>query len=216
MAEIFQDAGLADGHVAGVVENRHIRPQFARGGGGAFIITLQNLLREKFAVGFDARIEAALLHPLQTGGAAALALIDDVQKDAVAVREKRGGLFNFGAQQIEISGVEAELDESGMQRVRPPALRRNLMPFGVQHRHALVEAGSDVDRHIHIDLLARIELGAQQVELQVRMHFSHLGRVIAPAVMADRETGDGIHMRVPQLPLPFFTVERLADSRNIG
>ena len=202
--------------MAGVVENRHIRPQFARGGGGAFIITLQNLFREKLAVGFGARIKSALLHPLQTGGAAALALIDDVQKDAVAVREKRGGLFNFGAQQIKVGGVEAELDESRVQRVRPPALRRNLMPFGVQHRHALIETGGDVDRHIHIDLLARVELGAQQVELQMGVHFAHLGRVIAPAVMADREAGDGVHVRVPQLPLPFFTVERLADSRNIG
>ena len=80
----------------------------------------------------------------------------------------------------------------------------------------LVPAGGHVDRRLDALGVQRIHLGTQQVELQMRMHLAHLGRVVAQPVMALREDGDAVDVGVLERLREGLGVEPLADAGNVG
>ena len=82
------------------------------------------------------------------------------------------------------------------------------------HCETLIVSGSQVDRYPDSAGVRRVDLGAQQVEAEVRMHCTDPGGVVAPAVVAAGEAGDGVHMRLPERLRPFVGAESGADPRN--
>ena len=215
VAEMFQDFRVADRHVAAVVEHRHVGIEFPRRGGGADVIILQHLAGEGDPVRLLLRIEPGFQHPFHAVIAAALPLVDDVEKNAVRIREQFDRLFDQAAQIVEVRRVETELDETAGERFGPLPLVRILVPFRVQLRNPVVESGGHIDRHLDVDLLRRIHLLAQQVELQMRMHRPDFGRMVTPAVMTGGKAGDRIDVRFLQPLLPLFAVEFLSDAGDI-
>lgn len=124
------------------------------------------------------------------------------------------------AEIVEVRRIEAEGPESGADRTCDPSGIRafgvDFAPFRMILRGVVVDAGRQVDRHIDIDLLARIHLRAEKIEFQIRVHHPDAGRMVAHAVVAERKTGDGINMRRLETLLPLLLVEPFSDSGNIG
>ena len=75
--------------------------------------------------------------------------------------------------------------------------------------------GGEVDGDGCARLMRRVHLGAEQVELQPRMHDPDPCRVIAVTVVTDRETGDRIDRRIFQPPPEFGGIERGPHLRDL-
>ena len=220
VAEVLENLGVAHRHMAGVVEDRHLRIAAPGGGGAPLVVFEQHLPRIGEAVLRLGRIESFRLHSRHAVFAAAGALRNDVEEDPVRVGEERHGLFDLAAEVVQIGGVEAEFRETRFERRMVPAapapLAIDFAPFGVFPPLHLIDAGGEVDRHVDADLVAGVDLFAQQVEFEMGMHPPHFGRVVAPAVMAAREAGDRIDRGVAESLLPLPAVERFSDSFNEG
>ena len=113
---------LAALNVAGVLEDRHRGTHFTKGRECLLVVVVQNVLGMFFAIGLDRGIEPHLLHGLEASGATALHLIDDIQPDAVGVREEPGGLLDLLAEIVEVGGVKAQLLKASFGRLDGPAV----------------------------------------------------------------------------------------------
>jgi len=77
-------------------------------------------------------------------------------------------------------------------------------------------ASGDVNGNIDIDFLGSLELCAQQIKVQVRMAFADGRVVVIPAMVADAEAGNRIHVAAFQGILELPLVECRADCRDVG
>jgi hypothetical protein len=82
-------------------------------------------------------------------------------------------------------------------------------------RH-LIEPCGKIDRSVDTCLLGGVVLGAEQVEVEMRMDFADARRVIAPAVVALRKERDRINGSCLQRFLLALFVESFSDAGNIG
>ena len=80
----------------------------------------------------------------------------------------------------------------------------------------LVPGGGEIDRGIDADGMQRIDLRAQQVERQMRMHLADLGRMVADAVMALGEHRDAVDIGVLEGLAEGLGVEARADAGDRG
>ena len=94
------------------------------------------------------------------------------------------------------------------------ALGRDVQPFGMAQHLLFIEAGAEVNRRVDADLPAGLQLRAQQIELQVRMHRVGPGRMIRPAVVAFGKQCDRIDVAQLQRALKLLLAEFPADFRN--
>ena len=76
----------------------------------------------------------------------------------------------------------------------------------------LEESGADVDGGGDADFVAGVHLGAQQLEVEVRVSRGLLGVEVRVAVVPVGEKGDGVHVGGLEGLLPLFFVEGLADA----
>ena len=74
--------------------------------------------------------------------------------------------------------------------------------LGMQGRIALIPAECDVDGSADSKLMAGLDLFTEQVKFEIRVPFPNFGWIVAPAVMAHAEQGDGIDMPLLQGLLP--------------
>jgi hypothetical protein len=208
------------GDVAVVVEDGHAGVALLARLGRHFQVALLGELGAFLAIAFVVRIKAVLSHDLEAPVAAAWALRDDVEEDAVGVGEHFRRFLDLGAEVVDVRGVEADLVEAGLERADDPAgifsFRRDLAPFGMGFYFLVVETGGEIDRDLYVDLLAGVHLGAQQIEIEVGVHRADLGGVIGHPVMALREAGDGIDVGVLERLLPVLFVEGGADALDVG
>ena len=219
MTEIRQNFLTTHRNVSAVVENRHFRVNRTDRFKGAAVIVHQNFVRKSRAVFGLLRVVSLLVHSLHAGGTAAGSLIDDVKENAVRIGEHPHGFGDVVAEVIEIRRVEAECPEAGFERARFPAdvtaVFVDFTPFGVILRRVAVDSGGQVNRNIDADFLAGVKLGAQEVELEVRVHHADFGRMVAHAVVTERKAGDGIDMCGFQAFLPNLFIELLPDPGNL-
>ena len=101
-----------------------------------------------------------------------------------------------------------------------PFDRRRQGQVHVVEMHAMggidiVDSRRDVDGCLHSDLLAGIELGPQQVEVEMRVGLTDRGRVVAPAMVAFGEKGDRVDVARLQGLLPFPAIEPGADPGDL-
>ena len=102
--------------MAGIVEDRHVRILERRRRRRHLVVALQREFGATLAILLDVRIQAVLTHDLQAVRAAAFRLGDDVQEDAVAVREEMDGLLDLLAEIVRVGRVEADAMETSLQR----------------------------------------------------------------------------------------------------
>ena len=215
VAEEVEDPGVALRHVPAVVEHGHLGVAHPGGGGGGLVVLQQCVAGVGLAVLFVQRVDPLLRHRRDARVADALGLRDDVEEEAVAVGEERHDLPDLLAQELQVPGVEAGAEEARLDVAAgpagQPAVGPGLPPLGMRRGGHVVQPGGHVDGHVDVDFLAGVELGAQEVERQVRMALADPGVVVRPAVVADGERGDGVHVPALQCLLPPGLVERLAD-----
>ena len=200
------------------MENRHFRINRTDRFKGAAIVVHQNFVRKRGAVRGFLRVVSLLVHSLHAGGTTAGCLIDDVKENAVRIREHPHGFRDVVAEVIEVRRVEAERPETGLEGARFPAdiaaVFVDFTPFRVIFGRVAVDSGGQVNRNVDADFLAGVKLGAQEVELEIRVHHADFGRVVAHAVVAERKAGDGIDMCGFQAFLPNLFIELLPDPGN--
>ena len=71
-------------------------------------------------------------------------------------------------------------------------------------RRFFVKSRGKIYRRFYTDLMRRFDFGAEKVEIQSRMHFVRLGRMICPSVMAFGKYRDRIHMTDFERTLELF------------
>src|SRR5688500_1321897 len=70
----------------------------------------------------------------------------------------------------------------------------------------LVPGRGKIDRRVDADGVERVELGARQVEVEMRMLLADLGRVVAHAVVALRKDRDAVDVSI---------LERLGEGLGV-
>ena len=177
------------------MEDGHAGAQFARGGGRAFVVEAERVLGGAGDVGLGGVVKAALLHEAPAPLAVARTRVNDVEEDAVGLREEAARLADLVAQDAEVWRSEAEQMVAGHRRRKLAEAERRAVfvsaqPLRVQPRQPFVESGGEIDWRGDADFLRRLDLRAQQVELERRVHRAGLRRMVGPAVVALGEEGD--------------------------
>ncbi len=135
----------------------------AHGVGGAAVVLHQYLRRVGMPVFGRPCVSAVRAHFLKAPAATAVTLADDIQENAVCIREELDRFPNEITQIIQIRGVEAEGFESCLDGTLVPAAIRavggDLPPLRVFLGYAAADTCGDVDRNVYIDFLRGIELG---------------------------------------------------------
>ena len=216
MTEELQEVTIGGTEMPAVVEDRHVRRESLHGIRNVAVVFLQDEPGEAAPVILTLGIQSSGHHALQAVRAATFALDDDIEEQAVGIGK---GLERFAcvlAEIVEIRRVEAEFLEARHQGTGENAavltFWRNLPPFGVKVRQAVVEACREVYGNLDVNLVAGIHLGAQEIEFQSRVHLADRGRMVAPAMMADGKASEGIDMRLAERVLPFLLLETLAKT----
>ena len=206
--------------VAAVVEDAHLRVELARGGGGALVVEAQRLDRGAVDVLGPVEPQPVLAHPALAPFAAAGLLADDVEEDAVRVREEPARLADLVAEVVQVGRAEAHRVEAGLRGLGDPAQVLALVvhraPLGVLVRRDVVDAGGEVDRRRDADLLRGVDLRAQEVEREVRVHPPDLRRMVGPAVVALGEERDRVDVPQAQRVLELILVELRPDAVDVG
>ena len=211
MGEVGHDFAAAHGNVTGVVEDRHIRAVDPGGFRGLLVVVHQNLFGESDTVRLIVGIQTRFFHAFQTVPAAALSLTDDVQKDPVCIRIFRNDFPDLCAENVQPRRIEAEFLVVRAQGQIKRAVGRADDPVRMLLHDPFAEPGRDVNGGINTDLMAGIQLGAEQVELQTGVLFAHFCFVVCSAVMAGAEDRNGVNRCFFQRFLPLFFVERFTD-----
>jgi hypothetical protein len=79
----------------------------------------------------------------------------------------------------------------------------------------VINAARQINRHFNVDLVTRVELDAQQIEVEMRMHFADSSRVITSTMMAVGKAGNRIDVTRFQSTLPGVFIPRRTDARNM-
>ena len=215
----MQNITIPTADVPGVVKNRHVRVEDLGRLSGPFVVAQQSGLGRLLAVFQQLGIKALRGQVGQPPFGSAGLLRNDIEKNPVAIRKQAHCLFDLGAEKIEIRTEKIHHEKSRLEWRSDPAAEG---PFGVDlapvrvflSRH-IVHSGGEVNGSGHADLLAGVELGAQQIEIQMGVNFADLGRMVTPAMMAFGEERDRIHPRFLQGVLPAGLVEFGPDGRDV-
>jgi hypothetical protein len=114
MAEMLEDIAVAFGNVSTVMENRVVRVITLTGFGCLNIILVQTVLRALRAVFGLVSIQTVLCHIVQTIGAAAITLENDVKKNPVSIWEKPDCFTDLITQIRQIWAVKTHSHESSL------------------------------------------------------------------------------------------------------
>ncbi len=104
-----------------VVEDAHLDIVSPCRFGDAAVIFQQGLFGKRYPVGFGFRIEPCFVHISDTPFATALALPDDVQKDAGGFRKHLSSFTDAIGEVIKIWRIQAHFMEAGVERTDRPA-----------------------------------------------------------------------------------------------
>ena len=162
-------------------------------------------------------IPAAAQHCLHTMGAVALPLSYDVQENAVGI-VVFADFLDLGQKIVQVGGIHAQQAVAGCQRITLKAAIRpalHTLPFGVLGTGLFVEAGGKVHRCLHADLVGGLDLGSQQVKIQMGMGFVGLAGMVGPAMVALGEHRNGRHMAKLQHFLKLCLGKFAADTGNM-
>ena len=92
----------------------------------------------------------------------------------------RASGFGIGGQR-----VYAALGRACVFHVHPfPRIKEHHLPFGVFNGIVCTPSRRDIHHRFDTDFLARINLRAQQIVFQMRVHFTHFRGIVAPTVVA--------------------------------
>ena len=201
----------AAAHVAGVEEERHLRVVLAHGVAHAGEVVLHRLGGEGRAVALVGPVEPLRLHLGLGRRGDRRELERDVHEDPVGVGIGAHHLLGLGAEIVEIGGREVEEGPADAVAVlgaehRQRPVGRDGAPLGVLEGGELVPGGGEIDRRVDAHGVQRVDLGAQKVELQVRVHLADRGGVVGDAVVALGEDGDAVHVGV---------LERLGEGLRV-
>ena len=211
----IHDVAAAVRNVAGVVEDRRGVGILAHGFFDAAAVFGIDHLAVARNVGRIVGIQAQPEHGLDAAGAHAAAGRGNIQEHAAGMIALHD-LFNLRAQLVQIGRVVAHqvIVRLGKRR-RLNAVGIHVQPFGMIEHFLLIEARGQIDRRVHADFAAGLELRAQQVEREVRVHLIGRGGMIRPAVMALGKHGDGIDMAGLERTLELLLRERAADAGDL-
>ena len=208
-------------HVARVEEQRHFRIVLLHGIADAGEVVLDRLRGENVAVARVRPVEPERLHLGLGRRRDGRQLERDVHEDAVGIGIVDHHLLGLRHEVVEIGRrVVEEGPACAIAGFRPEhrqrAVRRNRPPLRVLEGGKLIPGGGEVDRGIDAHGMQRIDLRAEQVERQMRMHLSDLGRMIAHAVMALGKHRDAVDIGVLEGLAEGLGVEARADAGDRG
>src|SRR6185437_1946608 len=101
---------------------------------------------------------------------------------------------------------------------RPPARRQTILadlpPLRMLIGLLLGPDHGDIARHADAVPMTRLHLFAQQIPFEVWVHRAHASGIVAQAVMAGREAGDRLNMRLLEGARELLGIEVLANRWN--
>ena len=182
------------------------------------LVLIDDALAVRNALSVVGRVHTGFGHALHADRAAAPALADDVEEQAVHVEHPQDLTGLVGdIPHIGPAHVEAHLVPARVERARGwLAVGAHLAPLGVLLVGVLVEADGDVDGNTNALGVAGLDLLGEEVALEVRV-----ASVLEPGVMEDhpvvpaREACHGVDVRFLQCSGELPGIELRADADDL-
>ena len=180
-------------------------------------------LCQRHDIGGILGIKAAIAQRLLTMAAPAGLDADDVKEQSVDAERCvfLTDLAGLGDEQVKVGGVEAQAMIARAGKIvgrggQPALLIAANDPFGMLVCGVLIVACRDIDGGADADLVGRLDLGGQQLEIpEGGVHFIGFGFMVCPAVVAFGEHGDRIDVADAQGILELLFIKAGADAGNV-